>query len=246
MTETSTEVEFQQNNLTTTWQKLENFLNPDNSWKSNLKCSNIQQKLLYFNPNHPNTPEHIDKVVKCVIRGVRLTEEAINWHQPSIGDTPKRTTIDKLRGVQWRLVIAYSGFEITTKALMNHFVRGTSPEIIEEFIQKCNLPNYIPLNSPNTQKKENLEKWLTKDEDAISDFLGLTAGDKKIIEYWIIYSNSISSWEEAFKLAKSLRNASAHGFLLPKKIDDWQLKEGFRTLANNLGEIMASGLKKLI
>lgn len=244
MTDSSTN---DQDNLTNIGKNLwDNLLQPDNSWKDKSKCSEIQKKLSYFNPNHPDNPEHIDKVIKCVIRGVRLTEEAINWYEPSIGDTPKHKPFDKLRGVQWRLVIAYSGFEITTKALMNHFDRGTSLKITADFIQKCNLPSYSLLTSPNPKKKENLEKWLTKDEDAIAEFLSITAGDKKIIEHWIVQSNPISSWEEAVKLAKALRNASAHGFLLPKKVDDWQLKPGLVTLANNLGEIIAAGLKKLI
>jgi hypothetical protein len=87
---------------------------------------------------------------------------------------------------------------------------------------------------------------LTKDKDAIAEFLSVTAGDKKIIERWIIQANSISSWEDAVKLAKALRNASAHGFLSAKKVQDWQLKPGLSTLADNLGEIMAAGLKKII
>ncbi|HLO84100.1 MAG TPA: hypothetical protein VK203_03665 [Nostocaceae cyanobacterium] len=234
-----------QDNLTIIWEKLENSFRPDNSWKDNPKCSEIHQKLLYFAANHTHSPEHIDKVIKCLFRGVRLTEEAINWYEPSIGRKTS-SKIHKLRGFQWRLVIAYSGFEITTKALMNHFSRQTSPEIISNFIQKCNLPNYNSLTPPNPQKKDNLEKWLTKDEDAIAEFLGVSAGDKKIIEHWLVKSNSISSWEEAVKLAKALRNASAHGFLSAKKVADWELKPGLNTLANNLGEIMASGLKKLI
>ena len=243
MTDTSTD---NQDNLTNISKILwDNRLKPDNSWKDNPKCSEIQQKLLLFNPNHPDNPEHIDKVIKCVIRGVRLTEEAINWYEPSIGDTQKRGDIDKIRGVQWRLVIAYSGFEITTKALMNNFERG-KPLDIPNFIKMCSLPIYNPLDTPNPKKKENLDKWLAKDQDAIAEFLSVTAGDKKIIERWIIQANSISSWEDAVKLANALRNASAHGFLSAKKVQDWQLKPGLSTLADNLGEIMAAGLKKII
>ncbi|MFM7405229.1 MAG: hypothetical protein ACKO3K_00795 [Cuspidothrix sp.] len=240
MTDTSTD------NLTNISKILwNNVLKPDNSWKDNSKCNKIYQKILHFNPNHPNTIEHIDKVIKCVTRGVRLTEEAINWYEPAIADTPKRGEIDKIRGVQWRLVIAYSGFEITTKALMNNFERG-KPLDIPNFIKMCSLPSYNPLDTPNPKRKDNLDKWLAKDQNAIAEFLSVTAGDKKIIERWIIKANSISSWEDAVKLAKALRNASAHGFLSAKKVQDWQLKPGLSILADNLGEIMAAGLKQLI
>ena len=141
------------NNLTNISKILwNNVLKPDNSWKDDPKCNEIHQKILHFNPNHPNTLEHIDKVIKCVIRGVRPTEEVINWYEPSIGDTKKRGDIDKIRGVQWRLVIAYSGFEITTKALMNNFERGKIIEI-PNFIKRCNLPIYNSLDTPNPKKK---------------------------------------------------------------------------------------------
>lgn len=227
-----------------------NIFEPDNSWKDDqTKCTDIQQRLSYFNFKqiHSDSPDHIDKVIKALTRGVALTQAAINWHNPAIGQNPKRTKIDKLRGIQWRLIIAYSGFEITTKALMNHFKPTTPPEVISEFIKRCNLPNYQLLASPNTSPntKPNLEKWLSKEQGAIISFLGVRRGDANMIKHWIVNSHCISSWEDAVKLAKALRNASAHGYLLPKKVADWELKPGLLKLADNLAEIMAAGLKKL-
>lgn len=130
---------------------------------------------------------------------------------------------------------------------MNNFKRETYPKVIEEFLNKCTLPSYKPLDSPNsTSNRQNLEKWLSKGEEAIADFLGVSNGDRKIIKRWIVGSEIVSSWEEAFKLAKALRNATAHGFLLPTKVSQWKLKPGFERLTDNLGEIVASGLKKII
>jgi hypothetical protein len=234
--------------LKTAWDDTWQIFEPDNSWKDDkAKCKNIQQKISHFDPNHLENPEHIDKVIKALTRGVSLTQSAIDWQNPAIGQKQTRTKKDKLRGIQWRLVIAYSGFEIMTKALMNHFQRSNSPEVIQNFIKKSSLPNYKPLVSPSiaANKKPNLEKWLSKEEKAIADFLGVTAGDAKIIEHWIVKSHTVSSWEEAVKIAKALRNASAHGFLLPTKVEQWGLKLGLTTLADNLAEIMAAGLKKL-
>jgi hypothetical protein len=58
---------------------------------------------------------------------------------------------------------------------MNHFKRNTPPEVIENYIKKCSPPIYKLLNSPSISrnKKPNLEKWLSKEEDAIADFLGV-------------------------------------------------------------------------
>jgi hypothetical protein len=244
MTDSSTTI---QKILKSTWDDTWNIFAPDNSWKDDTaKCRDIQKRLSHFNPSHFDSPEHIDKVIKALTRGVSITQAAIDWQNPAIGKKSTRK-IDKLRGIQWRLVIAYGGFEITAKALMNHFKRNTPPEVIENYIKKCSPPIYKLLSSPSISrnKKPNLEKWLSKEEDAIADFLGVTAGDAKIIEHWIVESHSVGSWEEAVKLAKALRNASAHGFLVPTKVEHWGLKPSLSTLADNLAQIMAAGLKKL-
>jgi hypothetical protein len=244
MTDIPTNIE---ETLKSAWDNTWQLFAPDNSWKDDkAKCRNIQERLSHFNPSHSGSPEHIDKVIKALSRGVSLTQAAIDWQNAAIGKKSTRK-IDKLRGIQWRLVIAYGGFEITAKALMNHFKRNTPPEVIENYIKKCSLPIYKSLSSPSISphKEPNLEKWLSKEEDAIADFLGVTAGDAKIIEYWIVKSHSVGSWEEAVKLAKALRNATAHGFLQPTKVNQWGLKLGLSTLADNLAEIIAAGLKKL-
>lgn len=229
------------------WKKLWDFLNPDNSWKENPeKCKNIQERLSNFSSTHINDPEHIDKVVKCLIRGNSLIESAINWQNPAIGkNTSNKTNYTKPRGSQWRLIITYSGFEVTAKALMNEFDRNKGAEATKAIINQCSLPKYEKLDSPNPKKRENFDKWLAKEEDAIAEFLGVTSGDAKIIKRWIAQSEPIESWENAVKLAKALRNASAHGFLLAKKVKDWGLEPGLAILAGNLAEIVTIGLKTL-
>ncbi|MDY6785593.1 MAG: hypothetical protein SW833_24085 [Cyanobacteriota bacterium] len=194
----------------------------------------------------PTYLEHINKVFWGLTRGESLTRTALEWHNPAIGQTQKKIKKDdKLRGIQWRLVIAYSGFEITVKALMNCFKPTSKGETFKNFIQKCDLPNYSPLTPPQPREQEDLEKWLSKGEGAIAKFLGVNQTDTKVINRWMIQSNEIASWEEAFKLAKALRNASAHGFLSPSKAQQWELEPALRTLADDLGTILAYGLKKL-
>ncbi|MGB3509172.1 MAG: hypothetical protein WBA93_08005 [Microcoleaceae cyanobacterium] len=238
-------------NLRNVWDDVWQILQPDNSWKDDhSKCRAIKEKLVYFSLNHSDTPEHIDKVIKALCRGVSLTQAAVNWKNPAaIGNdnnTSSPSPHEKLRGIQWRLVIAYAGFEITAKGLMNHFHRNTKLEIIQDFIYKCNLPSYQKLEAPTPKEKSNLEKWLSKEDEAIADFLGVTSGDRKIINQWLVNSEAICDWEKAVKLAKALRNATAHGFLQPTKVGQWKLKNSFITLADNLAEIMTSGLRKLL
>lgn len=233
-------------NLNKTWDTfLQKIIYPDNSWKHNReKCSEIQKKLLYFNSSHLDTEEHIDKTIKAMTRGLPLIQSAIEWQEPRVGKK-SHNKFDRLRGNQWRLVIVYSGFEITVKALLNSKTSLNS-EIIEEFFEKCDLPNYKVMGSPNPHKRDNLDKWLQKEEGKIADFLGVRGADIKIINFWIFNQNPIASWENSFQLAKALRNASAHGFLLPKKVKDWGLEKGLLKLADDLGVIIACALQKLI
>ncbi|NEN89667.1 MAG: hypothetical protein F6K48_12460 [Okeania sp. SIO3H1] len=235
-------------NLRNVWSEVWQIFEPDNSWKDDQsKCRIIKEKLVYFSQEHYDTPEHIDKVIKALCRGVSLTQAAVDWQNPHIGDdSSPRKKHEKLRGIQWQLVIAYAGFEITAKGLMNHFEIKTKSKIIQDFINKCNLSSYQKLEPPTPKEKSNLEKWLNKEDEAIADFLGVTKYDAAIINPWLVNSQAVCDWEEAVKLAKALRNVTAHGFLQPTKVGQWKLKSSFRTLADNLAEIMTSGLRKLV
>jgi hypothetical protein len=231
--------------LSRVWKDVWNALEPDKSWLTNAaKCDCIQKKLSYFNYQHSNSPEHIDQFIKALSRGQALVQAAVEWQHPAIGQSETRSPNDKVRGHQWRLVIAYSGFEIASKALMmDKWSRQVEKGMHEKFIEKCVLPGYEPIEPP--EGKPKLAKWLNKEDGALATFLGLTSGDKKAIDRWLVQSQSVDSWCEAYKLAKALRNASAHGFLLPTKIREWGLKDGFLRLTDDLAKIVIAGLSKL-
>ena len=232
------------NNL---WQ----FLKPYGSWQSDqAKCNEIQRRLSYFCSTHSCHPDDIDDVIQALSRGLYLTLSAMEWQEPTAGCSPtdKPNATHRARGVQWRLVMAYGGFETTIKTLINH-KKYLNPEIITNYINKCDLQDYRLLTSPNPQR-DNLEKWLGKPSQqgktALANFLGLSAGDQKIIEAYIVESTPISDWIEAVKLAKALRNATAHGALSATKVKKWGLENSFLTVSDNLVEIVVAGLQKLI
>jgi len=233
------------NSLEEAWDNVWNFWSPDNSWKDDQdKRIEIQKKLVYFDTEHSDDLNHIDSVIKAVSRGVALMKAATEWQEPAIGkNKPHRTPHEKLRGHQWRLVITYSGFEITVKALMNNQSRNTDPDKINKFVKKCCLPEYIPLVAPD--KTSSLKKWRDKEEGKFAEFLGVTSGDRKIIETWVVKSQPIDSWEKAVKLSKAIRNASAHGFLVATKVQQWLLKPGLCRLTDDLASIVKFALHKL-
>lgn len=222
------------------------------SWKSDpAKCHNIHQKLLHFNKNHSPDLDHIDNVIQSLSKGYYLIKSGLEWHEPSVGHNSidKLTDTHKARGLQWRLVMVYGGFETIIKTLLKPGARSLKPEQIQLFTDKCILPNYNLLTSPDLTRV-NLEKWLEKPSSgkssALANFLTLENGDCKIIEDWIVQSNSISTWVDAARLAKALRNATAHGALSATKVNQWGLQKPLLTLSDNLGEIVVAGMQKLI
>ncbi len=232
--------------LKTVWKNVDNIFLPNDSWWSDdYKCHKIQEKLSNFNPEHEKTSEHIDLVYKVLSRGVNLTQAAIDWEHPAIGSEINLT--GKARGIQWRLVIAYSGFEITTKGLINKLEGQPNKNDFKSLINKCqsNLSNYSPLNPPASDSSKSLEKWLSKEEKPMGYFLGLKHKDIKVFEDWMVESHPIQSWEDALLLARAFRNCTTHGFLVPRKVQDWKLKPIFKVLTENLAEILIAALEKI-
>lgn len=233
------------------WKEIWGMADPNESWLTDLaKCSEIQGRLSIFNQNHSENPQHIDNVIKTIAIGFNLTKAAVEWDNPVAGKTLPNPSTANARGIQWQLVMAYGGFESVTKTLMNlrENKSGLTIAHIKDFTSKCNLPDYIPLIPPNTNRK-NLDKWLTKSPpetgDELLNFLGLKHGDRNQIKDWLVNSNPIKDWANATRLAKALRNATAHGALSPSKVKEWGLEPGMKILVKNLGDLVVFGLQTL-
>jgi hypothetical protein len=223
-----------------------------NSWKSDpAKCQNIHQKLLHFNKNHSPDLDHIDNVIQSLSKGYYLIKSGLEWHEPAIGHSSidKLTDTHKARGLQWRLVMVWGGFETITKTLLPK-PNKSFEQTLKDFTDICALPKYDSLIAPDRSTLVKLDKWLEKpsesEKSALANFLSLNKDDLKIMENWIVKSNSISTWVEAIILAKALRNATVHGALSASKVKQWGLQKPLLTLSDNLGEIVVAGLEKLI
>lgn len=238
------------------WHELWQVFGADDSWKSNpVRCKDIQRRLSHFNQEHlDKNVDHIYDVIQALAKGFYLIKSGLEWQEPAVGhhstDAPNDT--HKARGIQWRLVMTWGGFETIIKTLLlKKSNGGLKTEKIQYFMIKCDLlNNYSPLNPPNSTRA-NLERWLNKDsspegKSALADFLSLGNGDQEIIENWIVQSQPISNWVEAVRLAKALRNATAHGALSATKVKEWGLQKPLLILSDNLGEIVVAGMKKLV
>ena len=165
-----------------------------------------------------------------IIRGHEMVAQAKLWAGPSIGagDTAP------LRGAQWRLVMAYGGFELLAKSLTATKRGGLEEKTLSDLIGKLSLPNFDALVPPSIDKS-SLKKWM-EEEDAsdVLDFLKMENGDRKQFDAWLAKQKPVETWTDAVLLAKSLRSATVHGALSPTKIQEWKIGDAIFRLTDEI------------
>jgi outer membrane protein assembly factor BamB len=172
----------------------------------------------------------ISSQVHGVIRGRELIKNSQEWAEPKIGSGPSA----KYRGLQWKLVMAYSGMELLIKSLFAIERRGIRPDDLKDLISKLLLPDFGPIASPSLERK-SIKEWIEElDRDAVLDFLKTDNGDRAQLQSWILEQKSCATWRDAILLSKALRNCTAHGALSPSKIEQWGLADAFRQLPSAL------------
>jgi hypothetical protein len=245
--------------LTTAWTQFIDFLKqheipfPDRGKPRDASpagCRELHRRLRHFSDKHLDAPEHLQTVLIALSKGKHLVEAALAWEEPAAGanSTAASNGTSRARGEQWRLVMAYGGFETVRDALLPVQHRFPSyADQAQHFIQCCDLPAYELLLSPDrdcARLVEWLEAEVTLGKSAIISFLGLQNGDAKTFHRWI-EGNAVDAWHIAIQLGKALRNVTAHGSLSASKVHQWGLREAFQRLTDNLGTIVAAALQHL-
>jgi hypothetical protein len=117
-----------------------------------------------FGPDHPNDTKHLDVVRDVLIRGIRLLQAANGWEKPVAGGQPNKSTpTDRARGEQWRLVMAFAGFEMVARAVLNckKSQSGLDPADLEKVTAAALLPATCPpVQSPQASPSVANE-WLS-------------------------------------------------------------------------------------
>ena len=168
-----------------------------------------------------------------IVRGHEMVAQAKLWAEPLIGSSK----IAPVRGAQWRLVMAFGGFELLAKSLLSTSAGGLNERDLKPLIGKLNL---LPLNAltPPSIEKASLKEWMN-DEDAgdVLDFLKMENGDRKRFDNWLARQQPVATWTDAILLAKVFRSATVHGALSPSKILEWRLGEAVSQLTNAIFQI---------
>lgn len=150
------------------------------------------------------------KVISGVGRGFTLLRNARNWSHPSVGaGSPKAM---EARGRQWRLVMAYGGFEIFAKAHMCHF-QAAGPPPVSHFVQIAQrrlLPKAEHQHALPTVATDRA-KLLATARDLVAE----SKGDGRFWHAWLEGPDEPVDCLHAVQLARVVRNLSAHGVLSP-------------------------------
>lgn len=213
-------------------------------------CRELHRRLQHFSDKHVVTPDYLQTVLVTLSKGKHLVEAALDWEEPVAGsnNTTSSNLTSRARGEQWRLVMAYGGFETVRDALLP--VQHRFPcyaDQAQHFVHCCDLPAYEPLLSPD-RDCARLVEWLEAEvawgQSAIARFLGLQNGDAKTFHRWI-EGSAVDAWHVAIQLGKALRNVTAHGSLSASKVHQWRLRTAFQRLTDNLGTVVAAALHRL-
>jgi hypothetical protein len=214
---------------------------PNPNWDS------FHQALCKFGP-HSAKPDDLRRKLVALYRGVPLVQSAVLWQEPIVGNRSSRPTkTDRVRGFQWRLVIAYAGFEIAVKKLVDtagsvNVRLNNFANLVSKTAQLSCPPNLIPPSLTAHQRNSWLGHNSTAEGTCPTQFLETRGADEAAIERLLIHHQAIKDWSQLIQLSKALRNATVHGTLSATRARQWKLSEILQHLAKNLAILLAHGL----
>jgi hypothetical protein len=197
-------------------------------WVKTAKCEDKQHGLIskglavFPAGSTLRVKEDFQRIFQALCRGRALVYSAKTWRNPEAGKTGKSGAI---RGLQWRLVMAWGGFELIAKTLSaKSGGSGLGPDDFRVIVEK--LPDVdLPLIQKPDLKRAILKKWTENEgSEKLLLFLGVRSGDKTSLENWLTAQEQEIGLQEYLCLAKALRNCTAHGALSAQKCIQLQLE----------------------
>lgn len=213
-------------------------------------AGDLAGRLRRLHPDHSTDAQHLANVLSALHRGIPLLLAAIGWADVRAGGSQDSATpVDEVRGDQWRLVMAYGGFETVCKALLSWSGRrGLGLAEFRALTEACALPVYPVLDAPPHPPKVR-ERWFEgsqgKSSDELTRFLGLCEGAARAVRKWLVERKPVSDWAGALDLARALRHAIAHGALSASRAEDWKLQLPMRRLVADLATVVAAAITRI-
>lgn len=188
-----------------------------------------------------STPEEARQWLGKLFRGATLLKHALEWKHPMVGGGGKS---DRIRGMQWRLVMAYSGYEQIENAIFGEKCHSKVPRknILARIRPQYRLPGPMLSQSALNRIEER-----DQEAAALCDFLGIQKNKRDRFTNWLLgrTADEPCGTEGAVFISAQLRHLVAHGALSADRTKQLGLETAFEAAPLILHEI-AGGLLEIL
>lgn len=192
-------------------------------------------------PARSSTPEEARQWLGKLFRGATLLKHALEWSDPMVGGGGK---LDSIRGMQWRLVIAYSGYEQIENAIFGEKCHSKAPR--KNTLTRIRLQYRLP-GPMLSQSALNRIEERDQEAAALCDFLGIQKNKRDRFTNWRLgrTADEPCGTEGAVFISAQLRHLVAHGALSADRTKQLGLETAFEAAPLILHEI-AGGLLEIL
>lgn len=200
---------------------------------------------------HSADPAELGVILDILMRGVPLLRNALGWRDPAVGNSkPEPTPTDRARGRQWRLTMAYAGFELIVTGVLNRpDGRGLTRGDFDGLLAHLKL-GHAPILPAPAGTAQLSERWFAPTAEGenppLLRFLRLNQTGVRLFRSWLVERQPLSDWCALVQLAQTLRHLTAHGALSATKVLQLNLCDPLDTLLDTLGVVAEAVLVRVM
>ena len=191
-----------------------------------------------------------DQLFYSITRGQALLDQAVGWWVSNAVSGPsepphagKEGPAAAMRGLQWRLCMAWAGFEIWMKGLLATENTKMDAGTLAQWGQ--DLPKFDAIDAPKSGR--GIAQWIDEEGGGtVLDFLGVNRSDRDTLKAWLLNGQAIVDSAPMVLLAKALRNATAHGALSASTAKELGLQVALEKLPSLLQDFACGALRKYL
>lgn len=186
-----------------------------------------------LDPSLALVEEDVRHRIGRLFRGATLLKHALAWESPSVGGGGKS---DSIRGQQWRLVMAYSGYEQIENALFSKNSKARA-----DLLSKMQLKHRLP-GPVLTQRAMDRIEERGAEAGELCEFLGIHPSKRKRFAKWLLGMTieETRGNELSLFIIAQLRHLVAHGALSADRTKQLGLQASFEAAPLLLDEITGS------
>ena len=197
------------------------------------------ERFRILEPSRISTQEQARQRIGKIFRGDTLLKHALEWKFPTVGGGGKS---DSTRGQQWRLVMAYSGYEQIESALFPMHSKHR-----KAFLATIRLQNRLPGPVLSQRAMDRIEERQTA-ADELCDFLGVWKSKRGRFTTWLLGHTADKQCvndRDLFIIAQ-VRHLVAHGALSEDRASKLGLVPCFDAAPLVLHEVAGAFVQALI